>query len=203
MKWLLGLVGALYPLLIAAGLVRFEPRTVALPVLGLILARAWLGRHALARLPRATSVAGVAALATLAAFAALANSEASLLLLPACVSLALMSFGLSTLIAGRPLIESLARMQVDSLSEPEVRYCRQITWVWVGFLAANGAAIVALALLGQRSHWALYTGVISYLLIGALFASEYVYRHYRFRRYLGAPTDPLLMRMFPPREGGR
>jgi len=203
MKWLLGLVGALYPLLIAAGLVRFEPRTVALPVLGLILARAWLGRHALARLPRATSVAGVAALATLAAFAALANSEASLLLLPACVSLALMSFGLSTLIAGRPLIESLARMQVDSLSEPEVRYCRQVTWVWVGFLAANGAAIVALALLGQRSHWALYTGVISYLLIGALFASEYVYRHYRFRRYLGAPTDPLLMRMFPPREGGR
>lgn len=203
MKWLLGLVGALYPLLIAAGLVRFEPRAVALPVLGLILARAWLGRHALARLPRATAVAGVAALATLAAFAALANSEASLRLLPACVSLALMSFGLSTLIAGRPLIESLARMQVDSLSEPEVRYCRQVTWVWVGFLAANGAAIVALALLGQRSHWALYTGVISYLLIGELFAGEYVYRHYRFRRYLGAPTDSLLMRMFPPREGGR
>jgi uncharacterized membrane protein len=93
-------------------------------------------------------------------------------------------------------------MQVDSLTEPEVRYCRQVTWVWVGFLAANGAAIVTLAMLGQRSHWALYTGVISYLLIGALFASEYVYRHYRFRRYLGAPADPLLMRIFPPREGG-
>ena len=47
--------------------------------------------------------------------------------------------------------------------------------------------------------WTLYTGLVSYLLIGTLFAIEFVYRHWRFRRYLGAPTDALLRRIFPPR----
>ena len=34
--------------------------------------------------------------------------------------------------------------------------------------------------------------------MGLLFATEFVYRHWRFRRYVGLPTDPLLRRLFPP-----
>jgi uncharacterized membrane protein len=74
-----------------------------------------------------------------------------------------------------------------------------VTAVWCAFFVANGAISLELALAGSRASWALYTGVIAYVCLGALFAAEYVYRHWRFRRYVGAPTDTLLRRFFPPR----
>jgi uncharacterized membrane protein len=43
----------------------------------------------------------------------------------------------------------------------------------------NGTAALGLALFAPLSTWALYTGVISYLLMGALFASEYAVRRIR------------------------
>jgi hypothetical protein len=57
-----------------------------------------------------------------------------------------------------------------------------------------------LALSGDLAIWTLYTGIVSYLLLGTLFACEYVYRHWRFRRYVGAPTDVVLKWFFPPRD---
>ena len=80
----------------------------------------------------------------------------------------------------------------------EHAYCRRVTALWCAFLVANAGVIVWLALAGTRELWALYTGVVAYLLMGALFAAEFVYRHWRFRRYVGLPTDALLRRFFPP-----
>jgi hypothetical protein len=36
--------------------------------------------------------------------------------------------------------------------------------------------------------------------MGLLFAIEMFYRHWRFRRYVGLPTDVLFKKLFPPRE---
>jgi len=47
--------------------------------------------------------------------------------------------------------------------------------------------------------WTLYTGLLAYLLVGAVFAGELTYRAWRFRRYDGDVTDVFLRRLFPPR----
>jgi uncharacterized membrane protein len=100
------------------------------------------------------------------------------------------------------MAEKFARLQIDDPTDAEIRYCRRVTIVWCAFLLANGLAASWLAVAGDLEIWALYTGFLSYVLVGILFASEYTYRHWRFRRYLGSPTDPLFRRVFPPRAPG-
>jgi hypothetical protein len=46
-----------------------------------------------------------------------------------------------------------------------------------------------------------YTGIVAYVLAGALFTVEVVYRAWRFRHYEDGPTDAVLRRIFPPRVG--
>ncbi len=98
------------------------------------------------------------------------------------------------------MVERFARSQVDDLSLAEVHYCRRVTQVWCGFFFANGSTALYLALVRDIESWTLFTGLISYVLIGTLFGCEYIYRQWRFRRYLGAFTDPLLKWFFPPRS---
>jgi uncharacterized membrane protein len=52
--------------------------------------------------------------------------------------------------------------------------------VWCAFFVANGAVAAALALSGRRELWAAYTGVVAYLLMGLLFAGEYLVRRRKF-----------------------
>ncbi len=202
MTWLLGLVGLLYPLLLVLGLLEFEPRVMAIAVGVLTLLRWWTWRKGKAAVPTAAILAVFLFALGFTAIAAVLNDEVYLRLLPVLVNAVLLAVALASLVAGRPIVESLARLQVDSLSAAEVRYCRSVTWVWSAFFVLNGATISWLAIHGGREAWALYTGLVSYLLIGAVFVAEYVYRHYRFRRYLGAPTDALLRRWFPPDSVG-
>jgi hypothetical protein len=49
------------------------------------------------------------------------------------------------------------------------------------------------------SLWAAYTGVISYVLIGAVFALEFLVRRVRFGRFGEGPHDRLLKRIWPRR----
>ena len=74
-----------------------------------------------------------------------------------------------------------------------------VTWVWCGFFLLNGLTALALAIHASLAVWALYTGFLSYLLMGTLFALEFLVRTWRFRRYTGGFLNPLLERIFPPR----
>ena len=54
-----------------------------------------------------------------------------------------------------------------------------------------------LALAGDLWSWALYTGLVAYVLMGILFAVEFVVRSWRFRNYQGTVLEPLFERLFP------
>lgn len=192
------ILGLAYPVAIYLALQRWQPRQVALLGLALLALRtAIVARQRLIPYARALAGPALAVGATLAA-AALLNHRLALLLTPPAVSFALLaSFAQS--LRGQPVIERFARIVVPDLSSEEVAYCHSTTLVWCGFFALNGGIEVGLALGAPLELWTLYTGLVSYLLIGALFAGEFVYRHWRFRRYVGAPTDVLLRRIFPPR----
>ena len=83
-----------------------------------------------------------------------------------------------------------------------MRYCRSVTLVWCAFFVVNGAAAALLAAFAPRGWWAGYTGVVSYVLVGALFAAEYVVRKARFGRFGRGPVDRLLAHV-PPEAGHR
>jgi uncharacterized membrane protein len=121
-----------------------------------------------------------------------------LLLVPTLVNgLLLFSFG-STLVYPPTVIEKIARTMTNDLSENEVLYCKNVTVVWCLFFTLNGSMALFLAFFYSIEVWTLYNGVIAYGLMGLLFLVEFFYRHWRFRRFVGTPLDPLLRRIFPP-----
>jgi uncharacterized membrane protein len=196
------LLGITYPALIYIAVSVAQPRTVAAVALLLIAARlAFTSPGKLVGYVRALGLP-VLAVAFILATAAVWNNPTSLLLTPALVSFTLLAVFTRSLATGQPMAEKFARLQIDDPTDAEIRYCRRVTIVWCAFFLANGLVASWLAVAGDLEIWALYTGFLSYVLVGILFASEYTYRHWRFRRYLGSPTDPLFRRVFPPRAPG-
>jgi uncharacterized membrane protein len=193
-------IGIAYPILIFFSLACLEPREVGLIVLGLAGLRLLTARFGAAMAFVKEIWVPAAAVALVALGTAIWNDPTGLLLAPTLVNAALLATFGSSLLGARPMVERFARLHVDDLSPEEVRYCRSVTIVWCLFFVANGGTALYLALAGNVERWALFTGFVSYVLIGILFATEYVYRHWRFRRYVGGPADPLLKWCFPPRS---
>jgi len=80
-----------------------------------------------------------------------------------------------------PLITRFATLEHGGELPPGVAsYCRRLTILWAGFFAANIAGGIWLALEGDAASWALYNGLIVYLLIAALVVGEYLWRHVAF-----------------------
>ncbi|MCB9897783.1 MAG: hypothetical protein H6825_07255 [Planctomycetes bacterium] len=184
------LVGAtllLYPPLVWFGLTHGSPRRVALVLLCVLLPAvalrlrssrrdAWRG---LAILPLVTVAALLAA--------ALLDSAGLVLVTPVVINLLLLAAFGATLRRrdargrpGTPMIERFARLQEPELPPDKVAWCRAWTIVWCVFFLLNGTAAALLADFAPLSWWAFYTGLLSYGLIGLLFALEFVMRRMRF-----------------------
>ena len=171
---LIWLVTLLYPLIVYFGLGRFEPRWLALFLLAVALARAAISRD-----PVWLAAAG-GALALVVA-TVLANQSLPLKLYPVLVSAALLAvFGLS-LRHPPSAIERIARLREPDLPIEAVAYTRKVTIVWCWFFIANGSIALATAMWAPDRIWALYTGLISYVLMGLLFGGEWLVRR-RVRR---------------------
>ncbi|MSQ84005.1 MAG: hypothetical protein EXR77_14170 [Myxococcales bacterium] len=79
-----------------------------------------------------------------------------------------------------PLVERYARLVHPDLWPDEVAYCRSTTVVWCAFFAANALIATVLAIWAPFSWWATFTGLLSYALVGGLFAIEYGVRTFKF-----------------------
>jgi uncharacterized membrane protein len=132
-------------------------------------------------------------------FAALgwvSNNGTWLLVLPSATQA---TFGLAFLrsLSGTPLIEHFARMVKPELSPAQLAHCRGWTKIWGIYLIVLAGIGLGLARWAALSVWTVYVGVLSYVLIGALFAVEYLIRKIRFRDYGRNPLDWLLGKLFP------
>ena len=78
-------------------------------------------------------------------------------------------------------IERIARLSEPDLPPAAIAYTRRVTQVWCAFFIVNGGIAVITALWASQAVWALYNGAISYVLMGLLFAGEYLVRM-RFKR---------------------
>lgn len=117
----------------------------------------------------------------LVAAAVWGNALLPLKLYPVLISCAMLAtFGYS-LVAPPSIVERLARLREPDLPAAAVRYTRRVTQVWCVFFVINGAIALGTALWASEAIWSLYTGVISYLLMGLLFGVEFLFRA-RFKR---------------------
>lgn len=86
-----------------------------------------------------------------------------------------------SLAAGRtPLVTGMAQALHGALSPELLRYTRQVTQLWAAVLAGMFLVALALAFSGHREWWSLFTNVITYLLMAAMFLLEFIYRRWRF-----------------------
>jgi uncharacterized membrane protein len=74
------------------------------------------------------------------------------------------------------LVERIARIQHPDLPPEGVVYTRRVTQVWCLFFIFNGTMALMTALWASFEIWSLYNGLIAYLLMGILFAGEYIVR---------------------------
>ncbi len=174
-----GLVAA-YPIGVFYGLQLQDTRLVALVALAAIVTGALLavqqGRRehfwAILRVPLAVTATVIVAFAL--------DDSRFILAVPVVISAALFLGFAASLRKGVSIVERIARAVDPELSQAKASYCRQVTAVWCVFFAANGAVAGALALFAPLEYWTVYTGLIAYVLIGALFGAEYAYRTLRF-----------------------
>jgi uncharacterized membrane protein len=110
--------------------------------------------------------------------------EAQLLLwYPLVVNVVMLALFGGSLFSRMPVIERLARWREGALSPAAVLYTRRVTQVWCGFFVINGAISLATIVYGNIHLWTLWNGMLSYCLMGALFAGEWLVRQRVKRRH--------------------
>jgi uncharacterized membrane protein len=188
------LASVAYPAVVWLAPDHVGPRWIALLLVVLALARAWITRESFW-----LAAAGLALL--LAAASLVGGHWSPLKLYPALVNLVLLGlFGLS-LWRGPSVVERLARLREPALPAAAVAYTRRVTQVWCGFFLLNGAIATATALWASAGAWALYNGVIAYAAMGALMGVEWLVRRRvrgRIAARLAAESAPGVAATAPP-----
>jgi|JRYI01.1.fsa_nt_gb uncharacterized membrane protein len=107
-----------------------------------------------------------------------------LFLPPVAIPLSLLAVFAGSLRAGEvPLVTRFARLARGGLPADLEAYTRRVTLVWVVVLALLTASAVACALLASRETWSLVTNVLHYVVLGAVFAGEYLYRRIAYAHH--------------------
>ena len=113
-------------------------------------------------------------------------------LYPVAVNLIFLIFFGSTLFRGPNMIFRFATLADKSIigSQKEKRvenYCRKVTVIWCIFFIFNGTIATLTVFAGKifgitpeeaDKVWSLYNGAISYILMGLLFAAEFIVRKF-------------------------
>ena len=167
---LLALLSLAYPLLVYVTLDVLQPAAFSV-VLILLAALRWFTRK---------NQAGIAVQITvLLLFAAILLLHGNAVLLrwyPVIMNCGMLAvFGLS-LWQTPSVVERLARLSEPDLPASGVAYTYKVTQVWCGFFILNGSIAAWTAAYASWATWTLYNGLIAYILMGALMASEWILR---------------------------
>lgn len=166
---LIGLITILYPVFIYFSLGHIEPRWIALMLLSVAVFRTLTSSEQFWRY-------AATAACLLAVLSMYLNHATPLKLYPVIVSATFFTIFAISLWHPPTVIERFARLQDPMLPEMAIPYTRKVTIVWCVFFILNGAIALITALYASDRIWALYNGMISYCLMGLLFASEWLVR---------------------------
>lgn len=176
---LVGIGSVLYPFLVYFGLPHLPPGLLVALAVGLdglhLLRRRWRGGGIM---PRWSFVLIPCVLLALLALRPVLAVQAY----PPLVSLSLAAMFAWSLAHPPTAIERIARLTTPDLPAEAVAYTRTVTKVWTIFFLANASIASVCAVWFTVAIWTLWTGLVSYLLIGVLFAGEVVVRRWILQR---------------------
>lgn len=158
-----------YPLVVYLGFGRVEPFWLAIALVALVLVRAWATRDVVWLF--AAFGAAILALASL-----VGGSWVPLKLYPVLISVVLLAVFAASVLRPPTVIERIARLAEPGLPAAAVPYTRVVTLVWCAFFVCNGLIALATALWASNEVWVFYNGFVAYLLMGGLFAGEWLVR---------------------------
>ncbi|MDY0885226.1 hypothetical protein ACFPL7_02375 [Dongia soli] len=169
----LAALGVAYPFFVYFSRDIISPRGFIAAALILLALRLIAAKSEIARFWRVPLlVAGLLLL-----IASILDSAFAVSAYPALMSLVAASvFGWS-LYCPPSLIERIAVLTDGELSPSGQLYCRKVTVLWLVWLVANAMIAIGLSIWGSLATWTLWTGLISYLITGALFVGEIGFRH--------------------------
>lgn len=176
------LVALIYPFAIYFGMLQFGARGVGFVIIILtspiVVRRARrINSRAIGTLLEAPVIIG-----GLAIFTVVIDNIAAVLALPVLINAALFVTFARSLHKEQSIVENFALLLVSNLSAAEITYCRSVTRAWCVFFIANGVIAAVLGIVAPLSWWVIYTGLVSYALIGVFFSVEVLIRFHRFRR---------------------
>ncbi|MBS9783187.1 MAG: hypothetical protein KGV46_01385 [Pasteurella sp.] len=87
-----------------------------------------------------------------------------------------------SLFSKQSIIERFARLKTPELPDIAISYTRKVTQVWCIFFVIN--IFITLFFIWQKNeeYWAIYTGIISYILMGILMIGEWLVRQKVMRK---------------------
>jgi uncharacterized membrane protein len=170
-------IGVAYPFLVYFGLRTFPPGLVALSLIVLLAVRAAFGSRKSSRDSLPYLIAGVVVVA-LAARSPVVGLKAY----PVLLSLGFAAVFAHSLVWPPTIVERIARLSHPKLPLEANSYLRRVTIAWLMFFMINAAISAATAASGNLRLWTLYNGLISYLGMGVMFATEFVIRQFVHRR---------------------
>ena len=100
---------------------------------------------------------------------------------PVVVNAAMFTVFAASLWQKQTIIERLARLQHPNLPPSGVEYTRNVTKVWCCYFVLNGFIALVTCFM-PLPVWTLYNGLVSYLIAGLLFISEWLVRRRVLRR---------------------
>jgi len=184
---LIALLILCYPFAIYVGINHFSPRYLALVIAFIFVMRFILLKHVRLKaqplqkaklLPMIIMGVGL----VVCIVGVVSNSLLMIQLYPVLVSVLMLGvFGYS-LLYPPTVIERLARLTEPDLPAEAVVYVRKVTIVWCIFFTLNALIALWTVLFASIAVWTFYNGLLSYLLMGLLFAVEFVVRFFVKRR---------------------
>jgi uncharacterized membrane protein len=171
-------IGVLYPAIVYFSLDRLPPGVLIALALGALALRAVASRGEDGRL----LVSLLALVAVFISAFAIADQMLAIKAYPVLMSLSAAAMFGASLLYPPSLIERIARLRGIIPDGPAQTYMRRLSAIWLAFLIANAAISTAISVWGDMDLWALYNGLLSYLLIGALFFGEMLLRDWIVRR---------------------
>ncbi|MBX2867268.1 MAG: hypothetical protein KTR18_01225 [Acidiferrobacterales bacterium] len=167
-----------YPLMVYFGLQQYGSRGLAIVLLAAVCIRYYLVRPATTIQSLGVIVVGIFSLCIIAL-----DSELLLRFYPVVLSVSVAAFFFFSLWSEKTAIEKFAEISGEIITPTARYYMRRLTICWVALMLLNAAIAAYTALYMSLSHWTLYNGVLSYLLIGLFMLGEWLYRqHYKRTR---------------------
>ena len=160
----------LYPFLVYWGLSSSQFQLI-LPIVLILIGMRWvLGNE---QEKKVLFVTG----GSILAIAFLWGEQLSLKFYPVLMNLGFLFVFAISLIRPPTVIEKIARLSTqDELEAGAISYMQKVTCVWSAFFMLNASISAYTAIWGSEEQWVLYNGFIAYLLIGFLFAAEWLVR---------------------------